>query len=172
MPKLLVEHPDGNQQIIEIDQSGGFFDQSKILWDERRDGALPEGVVAGKMQRQGNALVLLGNFTTSYLQLKQQKDQENINTKTAKLWAAADAYIYATINGVALSILALGVHQQKPKASAVAAWCDSVWAEYYTRKALITAEAEPNIDFSSLGDKPYTVLELREEVAASWVNPL
>lgn len=168
MPKILVEYPDGNQQIIKIDKTGSFFDQSKVLWDERIDGGLPADIIPGRMKRAGNRLVVLPEFTPGYLELKQARDEEDLARKNADLWRAADAHIYATINGVALSILSLGVSNSKPKALAVASWCDSVWAEYYVRKAQIATGVEPNLDFSALGDKPYTVLELREEVKDLW----
>lgn len=171
MPRLLVEFPDGNQQFLEIDETGSFFDESKVMWDERTDGELPNNIILGRMKKEGNQLVLLPDFDPEYLELKQAKDAEDLARKNADLWKAADAYIYATINGVALSILTLGVSNAKPKALAVAAWCDAVWTEYYVRKAQITLGAEPNLDFSPLGDKPYTVLELREEVKDLWSTP-
>ncbi len=170
MARLLIEYPDGNQQIVEITETGDFFDKSKVIWDERVDGALPNNIELGKMERDGKNLKKLADFKPAHITLKQAKDQANILKKNADLWRAADAYIYSTINGVALSILSLGVSQAKPKALAVAAWCDSVWVEYYTRKAGISADTEPNLDFSNLGDKPYSVLELREEVADLWIT--
>jgi len=91
-----------------------------------------------------------------------------IKDKTADLWKAADAYIYASINGAGLSILASGTQLGKPKCKSVAAWCDSIWAEYYVRKAQINVIDAVNLDFSILGSMPYTILELREEVAYLW----
>lgn len=170
MPRLLIEYPDGDQKIIKIENSGSFFDKSRILWDERIDGPLPSDIEFGKMARSGESLVKLETLKPEYISLKQAKDQEAINGKIANLWAAADAYITAEINGVGLSILAGGVIQAKPKALAVAAWCDSIWAEYYSRKAAITAESDVNLDFSMFGEKPYTVLELREEISSMWMG--
>lgn len=170
MKKIIVNAPSGEQEIIEVGNGGGYFDQSRVVWDERVDGDIPGNVVLGKMSRSGNTLVELESFLPEHEAAKDAEDQKKIAVNVAKLWAAADAYIYATINGVALSILALGVHHGKPKALAVAAWCDAVWAEYYTRRATVTADDEPNLDFSALGDKPYTVLELREEVSESWAG--
>ena len=37
--KLLVEQPHG-QEVIEVSESGSFYDESKVLWDERIDGEL------------------------------------------------------------------------------------------------------------------------------------
>ena len=86
----------------------------------------------------------------------------------ANLWTAADKYIWTYINGVGLSILAAGVYEGKPKAKAVAAWCDSIWAEYYVRRAHALVGGFPSLDFSGFGEIPHTVLELREEVEGLW----
>lgn len=167
MPKILVNTPEGNQEIINIEKTGGYFDPSRVLWDERTDGPLPQNVTLGKMKRTGSELT--GTyFTSAYLQYLAAQKNEVILQKEAELWKAADAYIYSTINGVGLSMLALGVSLGKPKALAVAAWCDSVWTEYYIKKSKITAEAEVDHDFALLGDKPYSVVELREEVYEAW----
>lgn len=56
MYKLLVNTPSGKQEIIEVSASGGYFDNSRVLWDERVDGELPL-VTLGKMQRVNNQLV-------------------------------------------------------------------------------------------------------------------
>jgi len=39
--KLLIEDPNGGQKIINIQFSGKYYDQSKVLWDERKDGIFP-----------------------------------------------------------------------------------------------------------------------------------
>ena len=56
MIKLLVNHPSGGQSVIAVDESGGYFDESLVLWDERLDGPMPE-IVVGGMERQGEVLV-------------------------------------------------------------------------------------------------------------------
>jgi len=61
MPRLLVNQPSGKQEIIEITYSGGYFDVSRVIWDERTDGALPN-VTLGKMQRVNNQLVTLEDY--------------------------------------------------------------------------------------------------------------
>jgi len=170
MPKLLIEFPDSDQQMIEIESTGSFFDTTKILWDERTDGPIPDDIVPGRMVRIGKNLVKMDGYKPEYAQLKQRREEDSVNKKIADLWASADAYINSEINGVGLCLLSAGVQQQKPKALAVAAWCDSIWTEYYVRKALITVESSVSNDFSSFGSKPYTVLELREEVASLWTG--
>jgi len=61
MPRLLVNQPSGKQEIIEITYSGGYFDVSRVIWDERTDGTLP-AVTLGKMQRNGDQLETLADF--------------------------------------------------------------------------------------------------------------
>lgn len=170
MPRLLVEYPDGNQQIVEITDTGSFFDSTKVLWDERKQGALPADIELGKMAKQENALVKLPDYKPEYKELLQDRTEEFIKEQSLILWQAADAYINAEINGVGLSILAAGVYAQKPKAIAVAQWCDSIWTEYYIRKSKIAPALKVNTDFSMLGAMPFTVLELREEVSDLWIT--
>lgn len=53
--KLLVNAPSGKQEVIEVGEGGGYFDPSRVLWDEREDGPLPE-ITLGGMVRNGGAL--------------------------------------------------------------------------------------------------------------------
>lgn len=41
MAKLLVNNPQGDQEIIEVGQGGGYFDESLVLWDDRKHGEMP-----------------------------------------------------------------------------------------------------------------------------------
>lgn len=51
MNKLLVMTPDGRRQLVEVGEGGGYFDDSLVLHDERKDGPLkgaqPPEVPAG-----------------------------------------------------------------------------------------------------------------------------
>lgn len=96
---------------------------------------------------------------------QSRKLQNNISD----LWSAADRYIYRYINGVGLSILSAGVHANKPKARACAKWSDSVWAEYYVRKAKLEKGESVSMDFSNIGAMPHDILELREEIQDMWL---
>lgn len=54
MRKLLVNAPTGRLEIVEVGEGGGYFDESLIVHDERKDGPLtvpakPKG--AGKVPR-------------------------------------------------------------------------------------------------------------------------
>lgn len=59
MCRLLVTLPSGEQDIISISSTGEYYDQSRVLWDERIDGELPNGVQLGKMHRDGDNLTAL-----------------------------------------------------------------------------------------------------------------
>lgn len=61
MSRLLVNTPTGLQQIVEISPEGAYFDLSRVIWDERTDGPLPE-IVIGKMQRIDEQLVQLEDY--------------------------------------------------------------------------------------------------------------
>ena len=80
--------------------------------------------------------------------------------RIAALWKAAHDYEYKEISGSAIGLLALGVGQGKPKCVAVMGWIQSIWTEYYTRKAGTSSDT----DYSSCGACPYSVPELMAEL--------
>jgi hypothetical protein len=59
MHKLLVNTPQG-QVIIVVGEGGGYFDKTKVLWDERLDGPFPPGMLpsVGGLIRSGNNLLV------------------------------------------------------------------------------------------------------------------
>lgn len=57
MYKLLVTLPTGEQSIELIDSTGDYYDATRVLWDERIKGQLPDNIELGKMQLIGGALV-------------------------------------------------------------------------------------------------------------------
>jgi hypothetical protein len=63
--KLLVNTPTGLQELIEVGQGGGYFDASRVLWDERIDGVLPS-ITVGGMVRQGSQLVFNNQLFAEY----------------------------------------------------------------------------------------------------------
>lgn len=125
---------------------------------------LPPALVGGKWKQQWEVMDLPQELVDENIAAQAAAEQATINAKVEALWASADKYTSNYISGVAIGILTIGVMQQKPKSLAVSAWSSSVWAEYYARKALITATSEDNRDFSSFGPMPYSVPELQEEV--------
>ena len=65
MSKLLVNTPTGLQELIEVGEGGGYFDASRVLWDERTDGVLPS-ITVGGMVRQGSQLVFDSQLFAEY----------------------------------------------------------------------------------------------------------
>lgn len=84
MNKLLVNAPTGAQEVIEVSEGGGYFDNSRVLWDERTDGPLPE-ITLGGMVREGNALVFSQALLNEALVVKAQADR-------AAVWEAIKAH--------------------------------------------------------------------------------
>lgn len=61
MAKLIVNAPGGIQEIIEVKEGGGYFDESLVVWDERKDGPLPasdEARVGGLARNPDGTLFL------------------------------------------------------------------------------------------------------------------
>lgn len=65
MSKLLINTPSGLQELIEVGEGGGYFDISRVLWDEQIDGAIPD-ITVGGMVRQGNQLVFDSQLFADY----------------------------------------------------------------------------------------------------------
>jgi len=76
------------------------------------------------------------------------------------IWQGAHDYEYAQISGSAIGMLAIGILQQLPKALAVQGWIQTIWTEYYTRKATGSFDA----DYSLIGPIPHSVPELMAEL--------
>lgn len=57
MVKLLVNTPAGDQEVIEVTATGSYFDDDRVLWDERRDGPLPEITLGGMVRERIASIV-------------------------------------------------------------------------------------------------------------------
>lgn len=77
--KLLIDDVDGIQRTVEITKTGGYFDPSKVLWDERVDETLSITDLSkvGGYSRVGDALV--------YDQVKFDENQAKIMQKQTDL---------------------------------------------------------------------------------------
>jgi DNA-directed RNA polymerase sigma subunit (sigma70/sigma32) len=84
--------------------------------------------------------------------------------KTQKLWVAANDYALSQIDlnerARLNAWLIDGSEAQKTMVRANIAFMDSIWTEYYNRKANLS----DNLDFSSLGNKPFTFVEIAQNV--------
>lgn len=63
--KILVNNPHGQQEVINILEGGEYFDKSRILWDERQDGPMPE-ITLGGMVREGDTLRFDAGIFSTY----------------------------------------------------------------------------------------------------------
>jgi len=102
---------------------------------------------------------------------KPEYIEAKIEAKRKALKQAASDYEAKGFSNIGIAILTAGVMQNKPKALAVAAWAEAIWAEYFRRAALITIDTYPDLDFSSIGSAPYTILELKEELSIVLPTP-
>lgn len=90
MAKMIVNSPSGEQQVIEIGVGGEYFDQSLVVWDERKDGKIPEDVEieAGKMLKDGNNIVksdeLIPDHKTWIEAKPKEVDPVDLNKLTLK----------------------------------------------------------------------------------------
>ena len=82
--KLLVNTPSGKQEVIEIGLGGGYFDDSRVVWDERKDGKLPDDIQIGKMQRVNNALVTSDEFIHEHVVATEQESIKQQHIETVK----------------------------------------------------------------------------------------
>lgn len=81
---LLVNAPSGAQEQIDVGEGGSYFDASRVLWDERADGPLPE-ITLGGMVRVGSSLVFDEATYAASVAVKKAAD------KAAK-WEAIKAH--------------------------------------------------------------------------------
>ena len=98
MAKLLVNSPSGEQRLIEIDDSGWYFDESLVIWDSRADGDLPEDIELGKMVREGNQLIKQSDFLPEHAAfMRSQLVPVKITKRQARL-ALLDAGLLDSVD--------------------------------------------------------------------------
>jgi len=78
--KLLVINPEGTREIISIDDSGSYYDQSKVIWDERINGAMPDNACPSMVVVDG-ALVIDDSILAATMakQLDDRKSQSIVS---------------------------------------------------------------------------------------------
>lgn len=90
MYKLLVESPDGtSREIVEVTESGYYYEITKVLWDERKDGLLEydkdiQGAtrIDGKIvfsQSQKDKHTLKTNEKNALISSKRARKQQVLN---------------------------------------------------------------------------------------------
>ena len=97
MYKLLVNAPSGIQEIIEVTDSGGYFDASRVLWDTRVDGAIP-AVTLGGMKRVGNTLEYDAALYASYqTAITKPALKDKVSAKRYAVETAGINFTYRTV---------------------------------------------------------------------------
>jgi hypothetical protein len=85
MYRLLINGPSGEQQIIQVGQGGNYFDQNRVIWDERIDGKIPN-VTLGKMVRNGKKLDTLADYLPDHAAyVANQTQRVQAETKKAEI---------------------------------------------------------------------------------------
>lgn len=102
MKKLLVNAPTGAQQVIAVDEGGGYFDLARVVWDEREDGELPD-ITLGGMVRSGAALVFSQARMDQHTEATKPAVPSEVTMRQARLallGAGKLAAVDAAINGL------------------------------------------------------------------------
>lgn len=76
MYQLLVNDPTGAQLLLEISQTGQYFDQSRVVWDTRIDGKLPKDIELGKMIRENKSLIKSDDYIPAHKNYLEKITQE------------------------------------------------------------------------------------------------
>jgi len=86
MYNLYVHYPDNTLRIVQVDETGSYYDPSLVIWDERTQGTMPQEYI------DADAAVVAAN---------QAAKQAAIDAKVAAKQAAID------------KLLALGLTQDQ-----------------------------------------------------------
>jgi hypothetical protein len=121
----------------------------------------PELTVKGHWEQRFEVIDLAAEELQISLARKVVDEAKANEVRVASLWQAAHDYEYKQISGSAVGLLTLGIINSKPKCVAVQDWIQAIWTEYYTRKA----NGSSNFDFSTVGECPFTIPELMEELS-------
>lgn len=115
----------------------------------------------GQYEQQWEVSELTGEDLAAGLERQAADSQVKEAARVAALWQSAHDYEYKEISGSAVGLLAMGVLQGKPKCAAVQSWIQSIWDEYYTRRAGTSIDT----DYSVCGTIPHTIPELMAELS-------
>ena len=101
--KLLVNAPTGEQQLIEIGEGGGYFDTSRVLWDERTERTMPS-ITLGGMVRSGSNLSYSQTRMDEHIAATKQPIPQSVTRRQARqalLLAGLLSSVQAAIDGIA-----------------------------------------------------------------------
>jgi hypothetical protein len=143
--KLLVNTPSGMQELIQIGEGGGYFDQARVLWDERADGLLPE-ITLGGMVRVGDGLT----FDQARMDGSIAAWAPTVTQYTAAIQAMLDTKAQERhYDGIlsACTYATSSVPSFAAEGQACVDWRDAVWSESYALMAQVEGGtlAQPTI---------------------------
>ena len=96
MNKLLINTPTGRQEIIEVSDGGGYFDATRVIWDERTDGAMP-AITLGGMVRAGGLLTYSQARMDEHIAASKPPIPAQVTMRQARL-ALLGAGLLASVN--------------------------------------------------------------------------
>lgn len=142
--RLLINAPTGLQEVIEITESGAYFNSTRVLWDERVDGALPL-ITVGEVIRQGNSLVFdAARKATHNAALLTNTQTRKISALNASCDAAVTSGFTSTALGTAHTYLCGPNDQTQLTAQAFDAYRNAAvlgWTCWLTCKNLAGVKA-------------------------------
>jgi hypothetical protein len=71
---LLVLNPQEVKEVVYVSKSGGYYDETRILWDERKDGPLPSEAIEAP-----DAVVISGDLILIDTEKKEELDAAKID---------------------------------------------------------------------------------------------
>lgn len=94
MSKIVINHQNGKQEILEVLEGGQYLGSADVIWDERENGELPEDAVAGKIQVVESQIVVSSDY------IPEHNDQLVLESRASKIAELRIAYVenfYASI---------------------------------------------------------------------------
>lgn len=84
--QLLVNTPLGNQELITVGRGGGYFDPTRVVWDEQIDGLFPANLIPsiGGIIRT-NGVLSVDSVMLAGSQTKTTSDNDAENTRKTKV---------------------------------------------------------------------------------------
>jgi hypothetical protein len=105
--KILINDIDGLQKMLEVHKSGGYFDQSRVIWNEKVDGQFPEEHIdhIGGLSRSGNNLIFSqATYDAQQVAIQAAKDEEenkaNLKQQAIESIRSSDINGVSTIAGI------------------------------------------------------------------------
>lgn len=145
MNQLLVNSPQGYQQLLDIEEGGGYFDASRVLWDTRIDGPLPE-ITLGGMVRDGTSLIFDQARMNQHIAAVSPQPEQIITEVTAATQKRLDDFARTrNYDGIlsACTYATSGVPKFAAEGQAAVDARDNTWAALYAFMDSVIAGTQP-----------------------------